>query len=172
MAFHIEGEGGTLIDPLDLLFVSILVLGLAFLAVKVRKELPWRQLLAPFFLIAVGSTGLLLTFVIFPAFQTSQDRPEMVHVQLWPGFYKLLSEQTLGYVPQNITVVLGVNSTVVWDNGDSATHTAHSDTEEFNTGEILPQMSKSHDFVRPGIFTYHCDFHTWRTGKVTVVEGG
>lgn len=173
-ALHIvsEEESSIRIDPLDLVFFSTLALGAVFLAVMVQQQKPWRVLLPPFLLIVVGLTGLVITFAILPAFQSSEALPETVHVQLWPGFYKPLSEQTLGYVPQNITVVWGVNSTVAWDNGDSELHTAHSDTEEFNTGVISSQMSKSHAFIRPGVFTYHCDFHTWRTGKVIVVEGG
>lgn len=91
-------------------------------------------------------------------------------MSIWPGFYKPLANQQVGYVPQNITIVLSVNSTVVWDNGDTVIHTVHSDTDEFNTEEIGPQLSKSHRFQRAGVFTYHCDFHPWRTGKVTVLE--
>jgi plastocyanin len=75
---------------------------------------------------------------------------------------------SLGFEPSNITVVIGVNNTVVWKNEDSDWHTAHSDGPEFNSGLIQPGGSFTHTFQRAGTYPYHCDPHPWMTGVVTV----
>ena len=75
---------------------------------------------------------------------------------------------SLGFEPSNITVVIGVNNTVVWKNEDSDWHTATSDVPEFDSGMIQPGGSYTHTFLRAGTFPYHCDPHPWMTGVVTV----
>ena len=74
----------------------------------------------------------------------------------------------LGFEPSKITIVIGVNNTVVWKNEDSDWHTAHSNIPEFNSGLIQPGDSFTHTFQRAGIYPYHCDPHPWMTGVVTV----
>jgi len=74
----------------------------------------------------------------------------------------------LGFEPPKITIVIGVNNTVVWKNEDSDWHTAHSNIPEFNSGLIQPGASFTHTFLRAGVYPYHCDPHPWMTGVVTV----
>ena len=74
----------------------------------------------------------------------------------------------LGFSPAKITIVIGVNNTVVWKNEDSDWHTAHSNIPEFNSGMIAPGASFTHVFERAGTFPYHCDPHPWMTGLVIV----
>ena len=74
----------------------------------------------------------------------------------------------LGFEPAKITVVIGVNNTVVWKNEDSDWHTAHSNIPEFNSGLIQPGDSFTHTFLRAGVYPYHCDPHPWMTGVVIV----
>jgi len=74
----------------------------------------------------------------------------------------------LGFSPAKITIVIGVNNTVVWKNEDSDWHTAHSNIPEFNSGMIAPGASFTHVFERTGTFPYHCDPHPWMTGLVIV----
>jgi plastocyanin len=78
----------------------------------------------------------------------------------------------LGFEPAEITIVIGVNNTVVWKNMDSDWHTAHSNIPEFNSGLIQPGGSFTHTFLRSGIYPYHCDPHPWMTGVVTVKAAG
>jgi plastocyanin len=75
---------------------------------------------------------------------------------------------SLGFEPSNITIVIGVNNTVVWKNEDSDWHTATSDIPEFDSGVIQPGGSFTHTFLRAGTFPYHCDPHPWMTGVVVV----
>jgi len=74
----------------------------------------------------------------------------------------------LGFSPAKITIVIGVNNTVVWKNEDSDWHTAHSNIPEFNSGMIAPGASFTHVFERAGTYPYHCDPHPWMTGLVVV----
>jgi plastocyanin len=77
----------------------------------------------------------------------------------------------LGFEPSKITIVVGVNNTVVWKNEDSDWHTAHSNIPEFNSGLIQPGNSFTHTFQRAGTYPYHCDPHPWMTGVVIVKAG-
>ncbi len=74
----------------------------------------------------------------------------------------------LNYQPANITVVLGVNNTVVWVNQDSVKHTVTSNSNLFNSGDILAGSSWSYTFTKPGVYTYYCIYHTWMRGVVVV----
>ncbi len=74
----------------------------------------------------------------------------------------------LGFEPSKITIVIGVNNTVVWKNEDSDWHTAHSNIPEFNSGLIQAGDSFTHTFLRAGTYPYHCDPHPWMTGVVFV----
>ena len=74
----------------------------------------------------------------------------------------------LGFDPSKITIVIGVNNTVVWKNEDSDWHTAHSNIPEFNSGLIQAGDSFTHTFLRAGTYPYHCDPHPWMTGVVFV----
>gem|GEM_PF-6024173 len=74
----------------------------------------------------------------------------------------------LGFDPSKITIVIGVNNTVVWKNEDSDWHTAHSNIPEFNSGLIQAGDSFTHTFLRAGTYPYHCDPHPWMTGIVFV----
>jgi hypothetical protein len=74
----------------------------------------------------------------------------------------------LGFEPAKITIVIGVNNTVIWRNQDSDWHTAHSNIPEFNSGLIQAGESFDHTFQRAGVYPYHCDPHPWMTGVVTV----
>ncbi len=89
-----------------------------------------------------------------------------------------------GYDPTTITVVIGVNNTVVWTNMDSAFHSAtaaSTDPVSFDSGCLdgigaaCPTGGGSSTFqftfTTPGTYTYHCIYHPWMQGKVIVVAG-
>jgi len=81
-----------------------------------------------------------------------------------------------GFTPDNITVVLGVNSTVTWTNNDASIHTITSTTvppgaAPFDSGYLNTGASYSHTFTTPGVYEYHCTIHPWMTGFVIVKSG-
>jgi plastocyanin len=76
--------------------------------------------------------------------------------------------QKLGYLPSNITVVIGVNNTVIWINQDNAKHTVTSNSMIFDSGDIASGSSWSYTFTTPGVYSYHCTYHSWMRGTVIV----
>lgn len=70
------------------------------------------------------------------------------------------------FKPPKLTVKVGTR--ITWTNRDATAHTATGDNGGFDTGTIGPGQSKTVDFKRPGTFAYHCAFHAFMTGKITV----
>jgi plastocyanin len=76
-----------------------------------------------------------------------------------------------GYAPATVTVVIGVNATVVWTNADSTFHTVTSDTTGlFGSTTMQPGDVYTLNFtsIGPGTYHYHCIFHTPMHGTVIV----
>ena len=77
----------------------------------------------------------------------------------------------LNFDPPVITVILGKNSTVTWDNQDSFTHTVTAVDGSFNSGDIKGGSSWTYTFSTPGNFSYYCIYHSaWMKGKVIVLS--
>ena len=75
-----------------------------------------------------------------------------------------------GYTPKEITVVVGVNNTVTWISRSTSYDTVTSESGLFSSGSIQPGGSFSYAFANPGVYAYHCVFHPWMSGRVTVVS--
>src|SRR5918995_270167 len=78
-----------------------------------------------------------------------------------------------GYEPPELTV--SPSATVVWDNQDSALHTATSGESptpdgKFDTGVVGPNQVSGPVTVptEPGEYPYFCTLHPFLTGTVTV----
>jgi plastocyanin len=67
-------------------------------------------------------------------------------------------------------VVVQVGGKVIWQNEDTAPHTATADDGSFDTGTIEKGKLGSETFKDPGTFTYHCEIHPTMHGTVEVVE--
>jgi plastocyanin len=91
-----------------------------------------------------------------------------VHVSIIPG----AASYATGYDPDNITVVIGVNNTVVWTNNDNEPHTVTAVDGSFNSGNMNPGDTFTYTFTKPGTYTYTCTYHPWMHGYVTVIEPG
>jgi plastocyanin len=71
------------------------------------------------------------------------------------------------YEPDPVVVQAG--GKVIWQNQDSAPHTATADDGSFDTGTIAEGKLGSASFKHPGTFTYHCEIHPTMHGTVEVV---
>lgn len=67
-------------------------------------------------------------------------------------------------------VVVQVGGKVIWQNEDTAPHTATADDGSFDTGTIDKGKLGSATFKEPGTFTYHCEIHPTMHGTVEVIE--
>lgn len=73
------------------------------------------------------------------------------------------------YDPDPVTIEAG--GKVIWQNMDSAPHTATADDGSFDTGDLEEGKLKSESFKQPGTYTYFCEIHPDMKGTVEVVEG-
>jgi len=131
---------------------------------------------------AYASIGAVGVFKVEPSGQTSTTSTTSstetsstapggtVNVAINSG--SALNETSTYFSPQTITVVIGVNSTVVWTNYDSAEHTVTATDGSFNSGAIQPGQTYSHTFTSPGTFSYYCVIHPWMKGTVIVKAAG
>jgi len=89
-----------------------------------------------------------------------------VHVSIFPG----AGSYATGYDPDNITVVIGINNTVIWTNNDNEPHTVTAKDGSFDSGNMDPGATFTYTFTKPGTYLYICTYHPWMHGYVTVVE--
>jgi plastocyanin len=111
-------------------------------------------------LVVVGSTALYLKLT-----KAVPPSAAGVHVTIPSG---ASTNQSLGYSPSNITVVIGINNTVYWTNEDSGVHTVTAVGGTFDSGDLNPGNTFAWTFTTPGTYPYHCTIHTWMTGTVVV----
>lgn len=72
------------------------------------------------------------------------------------------------FAPQSLTVKVGTR--LEWINRDSTAHTATADQGSLDTGTVNPGQSKTINFTHPGTYAYHCAFHAFMNGTITVVR--
>jgi len=79
------------------------------------------------------------------------------------------------YLPNAITVVIGVNNTVVWTNNDTefggVIHTVTANNKAFDSKNMNAGDTFKWTFSTPGTYSYYCIYHAWMTGTVTVKSG-
>lgn len=82
-----------------------------------------------------------------------------------------------GFSPDSVTVVIGVNNTVEWNNNDTTgtgvSHTVYVRSQPAgggmqNSSNISPGKTYSFTFTVPGTYDYYCSYHAWMTGTVIV----
>ena len=111
--------------------------------------------------------------VAFSAFSVHKNPPstssmKVVYVSIIPD----ASSYATGYDPDNITVVIGVNNTVVWTNNDNIPHTVTASDGSFDSGNMNPGATFTYTFTKPGSYQYICTIHPWMHGYVTVISDG
>lgn len=89
-----------------------------------------------------------------------------VHVSIIAGAGTNTS--SLGYSPSTITVVIGVNNTIVWTNEDGMPHTVTEVNKIFDSGNMNSGDSFTYTFSVPGTYLYYCAYHIWMKGTVIV----
>jgi plastocyanin len=86
------------------------------------------------------------------------------------------SNQSLNYVPSTITVVVGVNNTIVWTQNDPIPHTVTSvqvpgGVDSFDSGPLNKGDTFTVTLNVPGTYLYHCSYHGWMKGTIIVKSG-
>jgi plastocyanin len=80
----------------------------------------------------------------------------------------------LTYSPETITLIIGVNNTVIFKDQDSSAqyHTVTATDKSFDSGNLKSGQSWTYTFSTPGTYTYYCIYHSWMKGKVIVKASG
>jgi plastocyanin len=83
---------------------------------------------------------------------------------------------TQWFSPQNATVVIGVNNTLIWTNDDTSAHTVTSvsvpaGAATFNSGILAAGVDYRVTLTVPGTYQYYCSLHSWMVGTIIVKSG-
>ena len=70
------------------------------------------------------------------------------------------------FVPPTVAVPVGTK--VIWTNQDKVNHSIISDTGIFSSNPLKLGDSFSYTFTTPGTYSYHCGYHSYMTGVITV----
>lgn len=70
------------------------------------------------------------------------------------------------FTPSSLTVTVGTR--ITFTNHDMTAHTATALNGAFDTGTINPGQSRTIVVTKVGTFPYHCLFHAFMTGTITV----
>ena len=81
-----------------------------------------------------------------------------------------IAKNNLQIYPENTSVILGINNTVMWVNHDRESITFVSDDDSWTTGEIFSCTSKKMTFNKVGEFEYHSESYPWLNGKISVSD--
>jgi plastocyanin len=75
-----------------------------------------------------------------------------------------------GYSPDVVTIVIGVNNTVVWKNNDTSIHSVTARDNSFNDATMKTGDIFIYTFTKPGTYKYYCIYHFWMNGTVIVKQ--
>jgi len=82
--------------------------------------------------------------------------------------------ESLNFQPSSLTVVIGVNNTMVWDDLDAEQHTVTSmsvppGAAKFNSGILNQGQMFTLTLTVPGTYRFYCTIHpTWMRGTIVV----
>jgi plastocyanin len=84
------------------------------------------------------------------------------------GAHASVKVYMFAFEPSKLTVKVGTR--ITFTNKDMTAHTATALNEDFDTGTIQPGQSKTIVVTKAGTYPYHCLFHAFMTGTLTVVQ--
>lgn len=107
-----------------------------------------------------------------PASKESTGETESTESEPAPSGEASKSEKVdiVEFTYQPDPVVVQAGGKVIWQNQDTAPHTATADDGSFDTGTIEKGKIGSETFKEPGTITYFCEIHPTMKGTVEVVE--
>jgi len=128
---------------------------------------------------ALGLVAIVLTFMLLlgtapkaPSSQQTTSSPPASAPSSVTVFIKqgaAVNTKDPGYSPAKITVVIGVNNTVVWKNLDNAIHDEYISGLNVKSPDLNYGDTWSYTFTAPGTYEYVCVYHPWMKGIITVL---
>ena len=79
-----------------------------------------------------------------------------------------IAMNAMSFSPSTLTIARG--TTITWRNDDGSVHTSTSDSTGWDTGNVPSGSSRTTTFNTPGIFRFHCIYHSamGMVGTITV----
>ena len=107
-----------------------------------------------------------------PAAESTTEGTESTESEPAPSGEASKSEKVdiVEFTYQPDPVVVQAGGKVIWQNQDTAPHTATADDGSFDTGTIEKGKIGSETFKEAGTFAYFCEIHPDMRGTVEVVE--
>ncbi len=118
------------------------------------------QLIAVAAIIVVGAVVILVTTSGPPSVSSTASTSGS------SGSGDAVDIKNFKFIPPDLTVKAGTKLAVT--NEDTAEHTLTSDDGAFDSGDLGQGDKATITLSKPGTFTYHCDFHAFMTGTITV----
>ena len=140
-----------------------------------RRGLPSKNTASKFFHLFTTGATLLMIVLLVGYFAITASTMYVFHSQSQGESVVYIAETPVSwqYSPQNVVVVIGINNTVAWVSHsyteDTVTGGANGTAIAFDSGPISPGQIWSYTFVSPGVYNYHCEYHPWMKGTVTVL---
>ena len=130
---------------------------------------PDTAILRALLLIGLALGGSMFYVLVFPAKPKPISCPPATCIDIPLG---VSSNGLLNFAPFNVTR-LKAGSSVQWKNHDEAPHTATATqappgAAKFDSGELDSGNTFFVQLNTPGVYLYHCAFHRWMKGAVTV----
>jgi plastocyanin len=100
--------------------------------------------------------------------------PQVTHVSIPSG--SGTDTSSLGFSPDQVVVVIGVNNTVTWTDNDNhpdiedyvPNHVVAANDNSFTSASLSVGDTFTYTFTTPGTYQYHCNVHAWMKGAVVV----
>lgn len=141
-----------------------------------------------------GAVSLVIFFSVFWVFiphapspvRSGQGQPEEMISAVAIPLGASLQDSPKNFEPSDMNVTIGVNNKVRWANDDSVQVSVLADDDSdpgfFNAthdssgdptlaSSLYPSEIFEYTFTKPGTYGYHCSFHPWMRGSVTVLSG-
>jgi plastocyanin len=121
---------------------------------------------------AVAIPGLAAVVVLVVALLVRSSSPSLhesrAAAQVVRTGHVKVTVRMFAFSPSKLTVKAGTH--ITFTNYDSTAHTATALSGAFGTGTIEPKHSATITVTKPGVYPYHCLFHAFMTGTITVVR--
>ncbi len=140
---------------------------------KQQEPKPSFLFIAVVVLIAIAIPVLIIATLAFGLTSSSPTTSAGLTISIPSG---VGANQTQTYQPATITVVVGINNTILWTQDDISPHTVTSvqvpgGVDTFDSGNLNKGQDFSVTLNVPGTYLYHCTYHSWMKGTIVVKSG-
>jgi plastocyanin len=121
-------------------------------------------------LVAIAIPVLIIATLAFGLTSSGPAKSVGLTINIPPG---VGANQSETFEPATVTVVVGVNNTVLWTQNDISPHTVTSaqvpgGVGTFDSGPLNKGQEFSVTLTVPGTYLYLCSYHSWMKGTIVV----